>query len=232
MNTIEKIESKLSTRQKCEQVKAQTMIDFSTMSAEVIAAFCQETSRTQIELRVDYKKNDDFIRAYNHTGFNSSIDQCLLEKQSLERLLENNEVTTLASYCSEDSFKVHMHYTLETQHDLKKILGKKVESRSSCEVNDQLLLSNFEGNGLKGLMTFCSKRGDQFYKSVLYLDKFFSKIREFNGFSKSELAQCESSLEDAAEKLSEDGHSLLYRYCQKSKGVFIPVIHYLVVNSI
>jgi|GEM_PF-5658246 hypothetical protein len=232
MNTIEKIESTLSSRQKCEQVKAQTMIDFSKMSAEIIAAFCQENSSTQVELIVDYRKNDDYIRAYNHGGISTSFDECLLKKESLERVLKNNQVTTLVSYCSENSFKVHMHYTLETQHSLETIRGQKVESRSSCEVNDQLLLSNFENNDLKGLKTFCTKIGDQLYKSVLYLDKFFSKVREFNGFSKSDLAQCESSLEDAAEKLREDGHAPLYKYCQESKESFIPVIHYLEVSSI
>lgn len=232
MSTVEELESTMSSMEKCETVHSETLVDFSQISADIISAYCVKASNSGAKLKVDYKKNDDFIRSYNHTGVSASYDQCLQNKQRLEQVLMDNQVRPLVSFCSEKSFKIKMHYTIKAQRSLEAIQGKKIERRSACEVSDQSVLANFDENDLKGLITFCSKRGGQLYKSVLYLDELFSKVDEFKGFSRTNLAQCEDRLANAAEMLEAQGHAPLYQYCQSAKDSYTPVIHYRKKSSL
>lgn len=226
LKTIEKLENTVSSFESCEQMKSQAKVDFSKMSADIISVFCRELSSTQAKLQVDYTQNDDFIRDYQHRDQSSSYEQCLQKKRELEENLRENEVRPLLSYCSKKDFGIRMHYTIKSKLDLKTIRGKKVENRSACELNDESLLGQFDEQELNGVMTFCTKRGDQLYKSVLYLDKYFSKVREYKGFAKSGLAQCRNVLENSVEKLKSQGHAPLYSYCQERNDSFIPIVHY------
>lgn len=232
MSTIKNLESTMSSFEKCETVRSETLVDFSQMSADLISAYCVKASNSQAKLKVDYKKNDDYIRSYDHAEVSSNYQECLQNKQRLEQVLKDNQVRPLISFCSEDSFKIQMHYTLKERKNLESIQGQKMDRRSGCEISDQSLLSNFDDNDLKGLLTFCSERGGQLYKSVLYLDEFFSKVEEFKGYTRERLAHCEGSLTKAAEKLEGQGHAPLYQYCQSSRDSYTPVIHYRKKSSL